>query len=222
MPIYVPDAFRVDDEARLFAHAEAHPFATLITHGEGGVLVSHVPLLIDAPRRALQGHLARPNPQLAHLAAGAEALAIFHGPHAYISPSVYTEHPSVPTWNYVVVHARGPARMTDEAELRSILERTVARFDKTGWRMTEDPDFTSRMFAAIAGFEIEVKAIIGKWKVSQNRPPEDVRRVISWLEAHTNEAHAHVTGELGGGSNEPPDADARALAALMRRWYGDV
>src|SRR3989441_8485233 len=89
--MYLPDSFRLDDRAALFAHAEAYPFATVITHGEGGVAVSHLPLLVDAGRDLLRGHLARENPQLAHLAARTEVLAIFHGPHGYISPSAYTE-----------------------------------------------------------------------------------------------------------------------------------
>src|SRR5450432_532491 len=108
--MYVPEAFRLDDRAALLAHAAAYPFATVITHGDDGVMASHLPILVDGAANVMRGHLARENPQLAHLAAGAAVLAIFHGPHGYVSPSVYTAHPSVPTWNYVVVHARGRAR----------------------------------------------------------------------------------------------------------------
>src|SRR5438552_17858439 len=96
--LYRRTVFRVDQRATLLAYAEAYPFATVITHGEGGLAVSHLPLLVDSRRELLRGHLARENPQLAHLAAGTEALAIFHGPHGYVSPSVYAEQPSVPTW----------------------------------------------------------------------------------------------------------------------------
>jgi len=194
--MYLPDAFRLDDEQALLAHVTAHPFATVITHGEGGLAVSHLPLLVDAQRRVLRGHLARQNPQLAHLAAGAEALAVFHGPHGYVSPSVYEEQPSVPTWNYVVVHIRGRARMVDEAVLREVLDDLVARFDPTGWRLQAPEDYVRSALDAIAGFEIPIERIEGKWKLSQNRSPTDQQRVADWLERG--------------------DEASRAVAALMR------
>lgn len=198
--MYLPDAFRLDDRASLLAHAAAHAFATVITHGDGGILVSHLPLLVDAERAVLRGHLARENPQLAHLTAGTDALVIFHGPHAYVSPSVYVEQPSVPTWNYVVVHARGRARLVDERELRRILDDMVARFDTTGWRLEAPEDFLRSMLDAIAGFEISLERLDGKWKLSQNRSLVDQTRVAAWLE------HG--------------DAQSRAVAALMRARLG--
>ncbi len=196
--MYVPEAFRSEDRAQLLLHAAAHPFATVITHvtGDEDVAVSHLPLLVDAHRNVLRGHLARENPQRAHLEAGADAMAIFHGPHGYVSPSVYVEQPSVPTWNYVVVHARGRARIVDEQGLRAILDDTVARFDKTGWRPETDGAFLRAKLDAIAGFEIEIQQLEGKWKLSQNRSAEDQARVAAWLE--------------GG------DDSSRALAAIMR------
>ncbi len=194
--MYLPAGFRVDHRPTLLAHAAAHPFATVITGGSGGIGVSHLPLLVDEDRGVLRGHLARENPQFQDLAAGAEALAIFHGPHAYVSPSVYLEQPSVPTWNYAVVHARGRARLLDEAALGVLLEDLVARFDATGWRFAPPEEYRRRMVGAIAGFEIPIESIEGKWKLSQNRPAEDQRRVAEWL---------------GRG-----DAEARAVAELMR------
>src|SRR5271166_4499261 len=126
--MYLPDHFRLEDRDALLTHAAANPFATVVTHDLGKLCVSHLPLLVDLQQSLLRGHLARENPQLAHFAAGSEALAIFHGPHAYVSPSVYEEHPSVPTWNYVVVHIRGRARLVDEPALREILEAMLSRF----------------------------------------------------------------------------------------------
>jgi transcriptional regulator len=195
-PVYVPDAFEMTDRAELFAHMMAHPFATVVTHGDDGVMVSHLPLLVDVERSVLRGHLARENPQRAHFAGGAQTLAIFHGPHGYVSPSVYAEPLSVPTWNYTVVHARGPARLVDEQALRAILDDTVARFDSTRWRLQEDPAFLARMLGAIAGFEVTLEGLEGKWKISQNRPPADVPNVIAWL--------------------DKGDDASRALARLMR------
>jgi len=194
--MYVPNAFRLDDPATLLAHAAAYPFATVITPYDGQLGVSHLPLLVDAGGHTLRGHLARQNPQLAHLTAGAQVLAIFHGPHGYVSPSVYAEQPSVPTWNYVVVHVHGRARVVDEGKLRAILDEMVLRFDNTGWRPEADEGFMGPRVAAIAGFEIEILRIEGKWKVSQNRSLTDQARVVSWLERG--------------------DDQSRALAALMR------
>jgi transcriptional regulator len=199
--MYLPAAFRLDDRATLFAQAEAYPFATVITHGEDGLAVSHLPLLVDARRELLRGHLARENPQLAHLAAGEEVLAIFHGPHGYVSPSVYTEQPSVPTWNYVVVHARGRSRLVDEAALRPILDDMVERFDATGWRLQGPEEFVRAKLGAIAGFEIAIEHLEGKWKISQNRSLADQERVVAWLERG--------------------DESSRALASLMRTRLRD-
>jgi transcriptional regulator len=180
--MYVPEVFLVRDRATLLAHVARYPFATLVTHGEDGIGVTHLPLLWDASRDVLRGHLAAENPQVAHLAERATAVAIFHGPHGYVSPSVYTVHPSVPTWNYVVVHAHGRARLVDLPTLRAILDEAVARFDTSDWRLDESEEFLPRMLGKIVGFELAVERFEGKWKVSQNRSPEDRERVAEWLE----------------------------------------
>lgn len=195
MGIYLPEAFRLDDRQTLLSHAAAYPFATVVTH-ENGLAVSHLPLLVDSQRNVLQGHLARGNPQLADFAAGSEALAIFHGPHAYVSPSVYEEHPSVPTWNYVVVHVQGHSRLVDEPSLRRMLDNLVAHFDSTGWRLQASDEYVQSALDVIAGFEIPIERLQGKWKLSQNRSQTDQRRVADWL--------------------EQGDEASRAVAALMR------
>jgi transcriptional regulator len=202
--MYVPQAFRATDRAALLAHAASHPFATVITHlsapGDGDALaVSHLPLYVDAERGRLRGHLARENPQYRHFVAGAEVLSVFHGPHGYVSPSVYSE-PGVPTWNYVVVHVRGRARVVDEPELRAILAESLTRFDTSGWRMESIGDLLETKLRAIAGFEIAIEAIEGKWKLSQNRSTSDRARVIEWLERG--------------------DDASRAAAAMMRQAAG--
>jgi transcriptional regulator len=197
--MYRPDAFRLDDRQTLLAHAARHPFATVITQRDGDLTVSHLPLLIDGERDVLRGHLARENPQFADFAAGSEALAIFHGPHAYVSPSVYEEQPSVPTWNYVVVHVRGRGRLVDEPGLRAILDELVGRFDPTGWRLEAPEDFVRSALEAIAGFELSIDRLEGKWKLSQNRSLGDQKRVAAWLDRG--------------------DETSRAVAALMRSRF---
>ena len=197
--MYRPDAFRLDDRQTLLAHAKAHAFATMITQRGGALTVSHLPLLVDSERGVLRGHLARENSQFQDLAAGTDALVIFHGPHAYVSPSVYETHPSVPTWNYVVVHVRGRARLVDEPALRAILDELVGRFDPTGWRLDAPEEFVRSALDAIAGFEISIEQLEGKWKLSQNRSLADQRRVAAWLEGQ--------------------DETSRAVATLMRSRF---
>jgi len=199
MGMYRPDAFRVDDRQTLLAFAKTQPFATVITQRGGALTVSHLPLLVDSERGVLRGHLARENPQYLDLAAESEVLAIFHGPHAYVSPSVYEEHPSVPTWNYVVVHVRGRGRLVDELGLRTILDDLVGRFDPTGWRLEAPEDYVRSALDAVAGFEIPIEKLEGKWKLSQNRSLNDQKRVAASLE--------------GG------DETSRAVAALMRSRF---
>jgi transcriptional regulator len=203
--MYVPQAFRVTDRTALLSHAASYPFATVITRltrdasaldgaapeapdtpytpdaPEDELVVSHLPLLVDLERGWIRGHVARENPQLRHLAAGAEVLAVFHGPHGYVSPSVYLD-PGVPTWNYVAVHARGRARVVDEAGLRRILDETVARFDSSDWTVESIGELLAGKLAAIAGFEMEIDHLEGKWKLSQNRSATDRARVVDWLE----------------------------------------
>jgi transcriptional regulator len=133
----------------------------------------------------LLGHVARGNAQWQALAAGQRSLAIFAGPHAYVSPSWYEQHPSVPTWNYAVVHAHGTARIMDEAELHDLLLRLSATYEAgrpEPWRMSGLPaDYVDQMLKAIVGFELAVEKLEGKFKLSQNRPGE-IARVTAALD----------------------------------------
>jgi len=201
--VYLPPHFTETDEKVLLAHIDRHDFALLITKG-GELIASQVPLLIQQRdgKLYLMGHLARPNPQCADLAAGSEALVVFHGPHAYISPSWYGVHPAVPTWNYASVHAYGTSRAISDKDwlndlLRRLTERHEAR-EANPWRMQDQPTaFLDAMLNGIVGFEIAVTRLEGKFKLSQNRPAADRPRIISALEARD-------------------DADSHAVARLMR------
>ena len=201
MTLYIPPHFRIDDRDALYAFMEQHAFGVLVTSGAAGMHVSHIPFL---PERGddgairLLGHVARANEQWKALADAQHLTAIFQGPHAYVSPTWYASHPSVPTWNYSVVHAHGKARLMDEAELHDLLMRLSNLYEAGNakpWRMAELPAaYVSSMLKMIVGFEIEVESLEGKFKLSQNRPAE-VPRVIA---------------ELEKGAREPQ------LAALMR------
>jgi transcriptional regulator len=197
MTLYVPEQFRLDDFDAQVDFIRGHGFADLISaNASGEIEVSHVPLLprVEEPGRLrLLGHLARANPHWQGLESAASLLAVFWGPHAYVSPSWYANHPSVPTWNYAVVHARGRARLVDEAELHETLMELSAVYENgrpNPWRMSELPAaYVDSMLKHIVGFEIEVETLEAKFKLSQNRPAE-VPRVIAALEAEGEGATA--------------------------------
>ncbi len=188
MTLYVPSHFKVDDPEALCAFMQRHAFGTLASSGASGLQVSHLPFQVERGtdgKVRLQGHLARANDHWKALEVATGLVAIFHGPHAYVSPGWYQHHPSVPTWNYAVVHAHGKARLMDEAELHELVVRLSNTYEEgrpQPWRATALPaDFVSAMLAHIVGFEIEVERLEGKFKLSQNRPAE-MPRVIEALE----------------------------------------
>jgi transcriptional regulator len=197
--IYRPAAFACDDHETLAAFVRHHPFATLMTLGAGGPWVSHLPLLLENGQ--LFGHLARANPQTSALGS-TDAIAIFHGPHAYVSPRWYETAPSVPTWNYAVVHAQGPVRLLNADETVQIMERMSAVFEPgSAWSFEELPaDYRTGMLRGIVGISIAVLRIEGKFKLSQNRPPEDQARVA--LQLAQGDAECQAIAEMM--SNPPP------------------
>jgi transcriptional regulator len=189
MSLYIPRHFSADDPRALASFIAAHAFGTLVTHHEGEATVSHLPFVVDADaagKLVLHGHVARANPHWKVLEA-APALVIFSGAHGYISPAWYDKHPSVPTWNYAVVHVHGRAALADRAALERTLARLSAHYEAGNpvpWRMGDlARDYVDTMLGAIVGFEIAVERTEGKFKLSQNRIPADQRRVIEALEA---------------------------------------
>jgi len=188
MTFYVPRHFRVDDPAALEAFVAANAFGTLVSAGAAGLSVSHLPFLPERGgegRLRLLGHVARANAHWQELEGAGEVLVIFPGPHAYVSPSWYANHPSVPTWNYAVVHARGRARLLPPEALPGLLDRLSRAYEDarpSPWRMADLPaDYTARMLPAIVGFEVAVERLEGKFKLSQNRRPEDIDGVAAAL-----------------------------------------
>jgi transcriptional regulator len=191
--MYNPPLFKEDRIEVMHEAIRAAGLATLVTNTAGGLIASHVPMLLDpepAPWGTLIGHLARPNPQ-ARGAIG-EGLAIFQGPDAYITPSWYaTKRESgkvVPTWNYVAIHAYGAVEFfPDPQRLREVVTRLTARHEAgraQPWAVTDaPPDFIDGMLKGIVGFAMPITRLEGKWKMSQNRPAEDRAGVISGLQA---------------------------------------
>lgn len=192
--MYQPDAFREERTEVMHALIRAHPLATLITAGPNGLIANLVPFLLaeTGERGTLRAHISRANDQVQALASGSETLVVFHGPHAYITPSWYVskqEHGRVvPTWNYVVVQVRGVPRVIDDASwLRAQIEAlTVSResLRQQPWKVSDAPQsFIEGQLRAIVGIEIPIQAIEGKWKISQNRSAEDRHGVSTGLSA---------------------------------------
>jgi transcriptional regulator len=187
--VYLPPAFTETRPAVLVEHIERHDFGLLVSHGTAGLVVSHIPFLVERRDEELHllGHLARPNPQVADLGQGGEVLAIFSGPHAYVSPRWYASGPSVPTWNYVDVHAYGTIRLVEDGEwLRGLLRRLAERHEAGNtvpWRIQDLPEaYLEGMLKGIIGLDIAVSRLEGKFKLSQNRPAADRPCIIAALE----------------------------------------
>ncbi|MCA9090663.1 MAG: FMN-binding negative transcriptional regulator [Planctomycetaceae bacterium] len=202
--MYVPPSFEITSPSRLAAFMEAHSFATLVTHDGTSPFASHLPMRFFADRGkhgTLVAHMARANPQWKRFTPEAEVLAIFQGPHAYVSPTWYEAELAVPTWNYAAVHAYGVASIIeDHAQVVELLQETVAHYEqdrKPSWNGDLPIEFRDRLIQSIVAFEIPLARLEGKFKFGQNRSPEDAQKVLSHLIASA-------------------DPVARALAALMR------
>jgi len=201
--MYVPSAFRVDEPCKLAGFIQRHSFATLITHDGTAPFASHLPMLYrqEGDHGTLVSHMARANPQWRDFAAGGEVLAIFHGPHGYVSPSWYETELAVPTWNYATVHAYGVPTLIEEPNLVvELLNETTsiyeASFEKP-WRDELPAEFLDKLAQGIVAFEMPITRIEGKFKLSQNRSESDIQGVIDAL-------------------SRSGDAESMALARTMR------
>jgi transcriptional regulator len=208
--MYLPPQFREDDPARVHAFVASARLGTLVSAGRDGLRASHVPMLLDplpGPHGTLLCHLARANEQWRDLEAGAEAMAIFTGPEAYVSPSAYeTKRETgkvVPTWDYVAVHAYGTVTLThDPKELHELVRRLTdaheAQRDEP-WAVSDAPEsYIDGQLRGIVGIAFAVTRFDAKWKMSQNRSEADVRGVIAALEASelpVERDAAHVVAE---------------------------
>ncbi|MEZ6069190.1 MAG: FMN-binding negative transcriptional regulator [Pirellulales bacterium] len=209
--MYVPDSFAEHDRQVLHAFIERHSFATLVSHGatdEAAPEATHLPLLLDheaAGQGQLLGHFARDNPHW-QFADGREVLAVFHGPHAYVSPTWYEERRVVPTWNYVAVHVAGTLRVQhDRVRVLELLRRTVETYEAPlprPWSLGDsDAEFIDKLVDGVVGFTIEISRIQGKWKLNQNQSLQRRERVVAALQ-------------------QQPGADQQEIAHLMRLREG--
>ena len=188
--MYQPAHHDISDLAVLHNLIEAHPLGTWATAPDGGLEMNHIPFLLDrakGPRGTLIGHVARANPVWQRLST---SIVAFNGPQAYITPSWYpSKHAhgkAVPTWNYVVVQAHGlPRAIEDKTELLQILGHLTNAHEArqaVPWKISDAPaDYIDATLAAIIGIEFPIERLVGKWKVSQNRPAADRLGVVAGL-----------------------------------------
>jgi transcriptional regulator len=205
--MYVPQHFAETDPAKLFDFIEAHSFGLLVSQADGRPFASHLPMLLDrhaGPHGCLRGHVARANPQW-RTAAGQEVLAVFSGPHAYISPTWYESERVVPTWNYVAVHVYGTLHLVEERDALLAIVRDMVHFYERSlpqpWDFDPASDYVNKMLQGIVGFRVQVTRIEGKWKLGQNHPEERRAKAAHMLEQYEDE-------------------NSSAVAELMRRTLG--
>lgn len=211
--MYVPTHFSETRIDVLHDLVRAHPFGALVVLASHGLDANHIPFEMDpepAPFGTLRGHVARANPVWRDFSPQTDALALFEGPHAYISPAWYptkNEHGKVvPTWNYAVVHARGPLRVIEDRDwLRRFVEQLTNRYEAARsdpWKVTDaPPPFIETLIESIVGIEIPIAQLTGKWKVSQNRPEKDrvgVVHGLMQLAGEGNRAMATMVQKKGG------------------------
>ena len=205
-----PSHYKVEDREQLDAGIRQHPLATLVTAGEGGLIANPVPFVLHADEGGngvLRAHLARPNAQWKAIAAGAETLVIFTGVERYVTPAWYAtkqEHGKVvPTWNYVTVQVRGPARaIEDPAWLQAQLDSLTRQQEASRaepWSVADAPaPFIAAQARGIVGIEVQIASILGKFKLSQNRREDDKLGVLNGLRAD-------------------PESESQAMAALVKQ-----
>ena len=198
--MYIPKAFRENDIEKLIAFMRTNSFATLVSIQDNIPVASHIPLVVTVQDNVvkLKGHLAKLNPQWKVFGVN-ESLAVFTGPHAYISPSLYEKRESVPTWNYIAVHAYGTPQVItlgDSPELMDkMIDEMIGTYGsdyKSHWHSLPN-DFREGMMNGIIGFEMMVTRLEGKYKLSQNRSHTDQHNVANAL-LQTTDPATHAIG----------------------------
>ena len=196
--MYIPDDFKIEDPEAIKQIVSDNGFATLITPSPDGLKLSHIPLLYDPSEDGgiINGHVSRANDHWRAFDGEDESVAIFQGPDAYISPEWYKTVPAVPTWNFAVVHMRGPLELIDDREWLSSHVDDMVKFHES--RALDhppepsDPEFKAKLLGGIVGFRMKVTTIEAKFKLNQNRSDADRLAVADTLDASGNQTDAEV------------------------------
>lgn len=193
--MYIPEFNRIEDGPAALAFMRTNPFAILVSNTDDGPFATHLPVSIQETggRLLIRAHVAKANPHWRTFDEEQESdsLVIFHGPHAYISPALYENPESVPTWNYAIVHAYGRGRILDrDTEKYEVLNALIASFDESyaaQWNSLRE-EYRARMLSHIVAFEIEVTRLETKFKLSQNRTRAEQENIIQSLSASSDSA----------------------------------
>ncbi len=207
--MYIPASFRVSEEATIFSFIARYDFSTIVTSSpSNGMIATHVPILVKrvGDRAVLQGHVARANGHWRDFDGSTQALAIFQGPHGYVSPTWYTTAPAVPTWNYAVVHIYGRPLATEDRQVASgILEALVRKYESHRshpYRTEELPEnFYEQMVSRIVAFEMPIDKIESKFKLGQNRSKEDREGTLKGLIAEGSPSAAALAAFMSEHAN---------------------
>jgi Transcriptional regulator len=201
--MYIPKHFSVEDRGTLYDFIDHYGFGILFSMHNGRPVASHLPFELKRDEGCIYGHFARANEQWQEIAEQ-EALIVFQGPHAYISSSWYETNQSVPTWNYVSVHAYGRIELIDDQhEVMGSLNRLVEKYEQpnSSYKLDEtNREFTERLSRGIVAFRMKIDRLEGKWKLSQNQSEDRKRSIIAHLE-------------------QSPSEDARTIAEWMKESH---
>jgi len=198
--MYRPKYFDVDDPSVLHAFMRENSFIALITNGDDGIVATHIPVLIETTadgRAVLHGHVAKANLHWQLFDGNRESMALFWGPHAYISPRWYDSDKLVPTWNYVTAHAYGRPRIVGDPDRVYALLAQLTETNESGtpapWRVEDKPDdFIRKQFPGIVAFEMPIDRLEGKRKMNQNKQPADIQGSIEGLRTTGRDEDAEV------------------------------
>jgi len=175
--MYIPAFNRIEDRDKINAFVHAYGFATVVSDSGDAPWASHLPVLLDEEGGVLRSHMARANPQWKHFSSGREVLCIFHGPHAYISPSWYAQQHTVPTWNYAAVHVYGTATVIHDTEaVKNVVIDTTEKYEALmpqPWVLPLAEHELAAMLKAIVGFTVAITRVEAKFKLGQNKSAED-------------------------------------------------
>ncbi|MEH7342552.1 FMN-binding negative transcriptional regulator [Bacillus sp. JJ1532] len=187
--MYIPKHFEMRELEAVYDVIQENGFATLFSQHNGMPFATHLPLMLDKEKTYLYGHFARPNPQWKDIE-NQTVLAVFHGPHCYISPSWYETNKAVPTWNYVTVHVYGEVELiADDQELIDSLQDLVLKYEApdSSYRLQDvDANFLDGMNKGVQGFKIKINKIEGKAKLSQNHSSYRKELIVNQLEKSSN------------------------------------
>jgi transcriptional regulator len=199
--MYIPDIFINENQEEIKDFLQKNSFGILVNQTNGKLWATHIPLELDTNengKQVLYGHISKENPQWESFADNNKVLAIFSGPHSYISSSWY-DHESVPTWNYIAVHIYGTIKIIEGEAVIESLKKLVDKYEKNSKNPVRVEDLSKKTMMqtrGIVAFEIEIDEIQAKHKLSQNRDEKNYDNIISELKKTENPQATAIANEM--------------------------